>query len=263
MPNFSRRVRSTVRCSLALAALFTLTACSSKDEPKYPDTNSFCNGRAGAECSTDVVQACAAPNRDTCVAKRQAVCVATLPRAATYNSAGAEGCVTAVSTAFADARLSTQENRTVIEACTPVFDGPRDVNDTCSADIDCKVSAGLRCVLGAGLNTGTCQVPERVMGGGLCSKPNQSCVPGFHCGPTAHCDVNGQVGEPCTDALPCIETARCSAGKCEKKFDDGSTCASDQECANALCARGSAATQGICVSQMTLAPNEPFCIDAR
>ena len=263
MPNLSRCVRNTVRGSFVLAALFAVTGCSSKDEPKYPDTNSFCNGRAGAECTTDVIQACAAPNRDTCVAKRQAVCVASLPTGTSYNPDGAEGCVNAVSTVFADARLSTQENRTVIEACTVVFDGPGAANATCRADIDCKVSGGLRCVLGAGSNTGTCQVPERVMGGGLCSNPNQSCIPGFHCGPTAHCDVNGQVGATCSDTLPCIESARCSAGKCEKKLDDGSPCASDQECMNALCARGATATQGICVSQMTLAPNEPFCIDAR
>jgi hypothetical protein len=118
-------------------------------------------------------------------------------------------------------------------------------------------------VLRGGSDSGTCQIPQSVMGGGVCSAPNQSCVAGFHCGPTDHCDINSLVGEVCSETQPCVETARCNAGKCEKKFDDGSLCATDQECVNALCARGAGTAQGRCVSQMTLAPNEPFCVDAR
>jgi len=184
--------------------------------------------------------------------------------AGTYSPKGAETCVNAVSAAYADARLSAQENRTIAEACVTVFEGPGVANTTCKKDTECKMSAGLRCVLRGGSDTGSCQVPQIVTGGGVCSAANQSCAAGFHCGPTDHCDINSQAGEPCNDALPCAPGARCTlAGKCEKKLDDSSVCTSDEECLNSLCARGTSSQQGLCVSQMTLAPNEPFCVDAR
>jgi hypothetical protein len=264
MPEGSfRPVHTIARAGIMLIGFSLLASCGAKDDPKYADISSYCKGRAEAECSKEVLQACAIAEQSRCVTKRQAACVAAAPAGATYNPSGAEACVNAVSTAFADARLSSQENRTVIETCAALYDGPGSANAPCQKDIDCKVSANLRCVLRGGATTGTCQVPQRVTGGGVCSSPAQSCVPDYHCGATDHCDVNSKVGEVCSDVLPCVEAARCSAGKCEKKFDDGTACVSDQECANALCARGSGAAQGVCVSQMSLAPNEPFCVDAR
>src|SRR5689334_21467193 len=44
-------------------------ACGPQDD-RYPDVNAFCYGRARAECSSEVVKACAAPNADHCVEKR-------------------------------------------------------------------------------------------------------------------------------------------------------------------------------------------------
>jgi hypothetical protein len=261
--SFSRRLRDNAHCGLVLAAIVGFAACSSADGPKYADLASYCHARGQAECSSEVIKACAAPDATRCIGKRQAACIDSAPSGATYNPSGAEACVNAVSASFSDAKLSAQENKSNVDLCARLFDGPGTANATCKKDIDCKVSTGLRCVLRGGSDTGSCQIPETVMGGGVCSQPSQSCVPGFHCGATEHCDINSAVGEPCTEILPCVETARCSAGKCEKKFDDGSPCASDAECVNALCARGTGSTQGICVSQMTLAPNEPFCIDAR
>jgi hypothetical protein len=147
--------------------------------------------------------------------------------------------------------------------CVRVFDGPGLANATCQRDAECKVSAELRCVPAGGSDTGTCQVPQRVQGGGSCATPSQLCIDGFHCGPSQHCDINSQVGEPCSAVLPCVETAQCSAATCVSKFSDGTACTNDDECLHALCARGTGTAQGLCVAQMTLAPNEPFCIDAR
>jgi hypothetical protein len=243
----------------------TLGSCSATDKgPKYPDVNSFCNGRAEAECSGEVIRACAAADAAHCIAKRQAACVGSTPTGTTYNSNSAEGCINAVSAAYSDARVTLEENVASNAACIRVFDGAGAVNATCTKDIDCKASAELRCVVGGGLSTGTCQVPERVQGGGSCAVSNQLCIDGFHCGATKHCDVNSQVAEPCDDTLPCVETARCAAtGMCEKRFDDGTACMADTECLHGICARGTGAAAGLCVSQVTLAPNEPFCMDAR
>jgi hypothetical protein len=246
-----------------LAAVLAIAGCSGKDAPMYPDPNSYCGGRAQAECSKDVIQACGIPNATTCTTKRQTACVATTP-AGTYSPSGAEACIKVVSTGFADARLSADENRNIVDACVTVFEGTGLANAACKLDSECKMTGGLRCVLRGGSDTGTCQIPQRVQGGGVCSGLNQTCVTGFHCGPTEHCDINGQVGEPCNAALPCVPSARCTLSeRCEKKLDDGSICTSDQECLNSICARGTSSPEGRCVAVMTLAPNEPFCVDAR
>ena len=267
LSNRERRRRSSftaLAAGLFASFLFATGACGSGDDDKYPDESSFCSGRAEAECSTEVVKACAAPDATRCIAKRREACLAAKPAGTSYNPAGAETCIRAVSTAYSDAKLSLQENRTVADACVTVFEGRGVANDACSKDTDCKASAGLRCVRRGGSDAGTCQVPQRVQGGGSCTAPSHLCIEGFHCGITQHCDINSDVGEPCSDSLPCVTSARCSAGgTCERKAADGTACTSDGECANGICAKGAAQTEGLCVSQMTLAPNEPFCIDAR
>jgi len=258
------RVRTAAFGTLVVASVLAFAGCSATDHPKYPDANSFCKARGEAECSTEVIKNCAAPDATRCIAKRQAACIAATPTGTSYNPNGAEPCINTISASYADAKLSAQENRTITDSCVTVFDGPGQANAACRKDVECKASAGLRCVLRGGSDTGTCQVPERVAGRGVCSAANQACIAGFHCGSTKHCDINGQVGASCTDVLPCVESARCAvAGKCEKKADDGTSCAMDEECLSALCVRVAGSAQGICASQMTLALNEPFCIEAR
>jgi hypothetical protein len=260
---YFRLIRDNARHRFVLGAFLALAACSGKDEPKYPTTASYCAARAEAECSKEVLLACAIPDQARCITKRQDACFAAYPNGMPYNPNGAEPCVTAVAAAFADAKISSLESRTMREACVALFDGPGVTDATCREDIDCKVSASLRCVLRGGSLIGTCQVPQVVTGGGVCSALSQSCVAGYHCGPTDHCDVNSQVGEACRDVFPCVEIAYCNTGKCEKKLEDGTPCSSDQQCLSAMCLRGIGASQGLCASQMTLAPNEPFCVEAR
>jgi hypothetical protein len=241
-----------------------LVGCGSDRGDKYPDGISFCHARASAECNAEVIRACAVADAAHCVDKRQAACLAATPPGTTYEATHAEACVTSVAAAYADAKLTAEENRSTGIICMSVFDGAGSTSATCQLDQDCRVSTGLRCVRSGGSASGTCQVPERVQGGGSCTLPRQLCIDGFHCGSSQHCDINSQIGEPCSDVFPCVSTAQCSAtGSCVAKFSDGAPCTSDAECLHALCARGTGAAQGLCVSQMTLAPNEPFCIDAR
>jgi hypothetical protein len=169
--------------------------------------------------------------------------------------------VNAVSSAYADAKLTAEENRATGAACLAVFDGPGSANAACQSDVECKVSSGLRCVISTTM--GSCQVPERVQGGGVCSTPSQQCIEGFHCGLSQHCDVNGNIGDPCSNVLPCVQGAQCTTYMCVSKFNDGTPCTSDDQCLHGLCARGTGTAQGLCVAEMTLAPNEPFCVDAR
>jgi hypothetical protein len=255
---------ASIRRSLAVVSLVLVGACSGKGGPKYPDLNSFCNGRASAECSPEVLLACAAPNSATCIAKRQALCVSTAPAGTSYNPSSAESCITQVSNAYADAKVTLAESNAIDAACLPVFDGPSGQGVSCQKDADCKVSTGIRCVLSSGSNRGTCQTPIAVQGGGSCAASNAQCVPGFHCGPIAHCDIDAMANEACDGQNPCGPDLLCSAaGTCVPKMADGSVCATGDECLHGICNKSTMAAMGVCVSQVTLASNEPFCIDSR
>jgi hypothetical protein len=257
----SRVVRSPAVFGFALLAG---GACSPKDEgPKYPDINSFCNARASSECSAEVLASCGAPDAATCIARRQQVCVTGRPPNTTYSPSSAESCISAVSAAYADAKITLAEKNSVDGACTPVFDGPGAKNATCQKDNDCQVSIGLRCVASAGSTSGSCQVPQPVQGGGSCAASEAQCISGFHCGITAHCDINAALNEACAN-IPCAPDLICStAGTCQAKSPDGSVCASDGECLHGICNKASTQPSGLCVLQVTLAPAEPFCVESR
>jgi hypothetical protein len=169
-----------------------------------------------------------------------------------------------VSSAYADAKVTLAESAAIDAACLPVFDGPGRKDASCQADANCQVSAGLRCVLMAGATQGTCQTPRPIQGGASCAAVDARCIAGFHCGSTAHCDIDGALNDMCSAAVPCGPGLLCSSGGvCVAKSADGSACASGDECANGICNKASTAAMGLCVSQVTLAPNEPFCIDSR
>jgi len=255
---------AVVRSSLAFGIALFAGACSSQDAgPKYPDINSFCNARATADNNAEARGSCGSPGAATCIARRQAVCVAGKPTNSTYTAAPAEGCINAVAAAYADAKLTLDENSALNAACDPVFDGPGAKNAACRIDADCQESADLRCVLSAGLTTGTCQVPQKVQGGGSCATMDAQCVSGFHCGETAHCDVDASLNEPCV-TIPCAPDLICSeAGTCMAKAQDGATCASDEECLHGICNRASTLPMGLCVSQIALSLSDPFCVEAR
>jgi hypothetical protein len=252
------------RRPLTTAALVWVGACSAKDVVKYPDLASFCNGRATAECSAEVLLACAIPTSSTCVTKRQAICASSAPAGTIYNPSSAESCVAQVSKAYADARITFDESTAIDAACLPVFDGPGGRDASCQNDSTCRVSTGLRCVLSAGSTQGTCQVPQAVQGGGLCSTPDARCVVGFHCGPSAHCDIDAALNETCGSQTPCGPGLKCSsAGVCGPKSADGTSCASGDECLHGICNKSTTSAMGLCVSQVNLAVNEPFCVDSR
>jgi hypothetical protein len=247
-----------------IAILFA-SACSGKDPgPPFPDTASFCAGRAKAECTAEVLISCALSSVDRCISGRAAACTAELPAGAVYAPNPAEACLNQVASVYEDARVTQPERGALVAACQPVFGGAGVSGASCARDEDCVLSAGLRCARRAATAEGTCQVPKIVQGGGSCAPADAVCAPGFHCGTSAHCDVNAAVGEACTAALPCAPEALCSgAGTCQLKAEDGSACASDDACLNGICARAAGSTEGLCVKELRLATNEPFCQDAR
>jgi hypothetical protein len=261
-------MRHSWRVALAAVVLAACTGKSPEPLPKYPDASAYCSGRAQAECNDAVIAACAAPTKDKCILSRQGVCISGVPGGKAYDSSQTEDCIARVSSAYGDAKLTKDEIKTYTDACALLFNGVGVKNSPCAADGDCKVSEGLRCVVsssggadgGAVKSSGNCQVPMTVQGGDSCAPVDAMCAAGYHCGLTKHCEINGAAGEACGDGSPCKETLKCSsAGMCEPKLPDSSPCTVGEECLNGVCLEQS----NICVSQVILAPNEPFCVQAR
>jgi hypothetical protein len=248
---------------LTMGAFLSLGACVAAG-PKYPFLNDFCEARASAECSNAVVLACAVPDMPTCVTNRQQLCMTSAPPNTVYNPSAGEGCVDAVMTAYADAMITMTESQAIDAACLPVFNGPGAKGAVCQMDTDCQVGAMLRCVLSPSSTQGTCQIPQIVMGGYSCALPNEQCIDGFHCGSTANCDVDVALGGPCDANDPCGDTLACGAsGTCESKSPDGTACTTDGQCLNGICNGAGNGAAGLCVSEITLSPTEPFCVASR
>lgn len=250
--------------SFAVGGVLAAAACVATG-PKYPFLNSFCQARATAECSHAVVEACAVADMPTCVTNRQAICETSAPPNTVYNPDAAEGCVDEVASAYADAQLTLVETQAINAACLPVFNGPGATGAACQVDLDCQVGSMLRCVLAPNSTQGTCQVPVMVMGGGSCMAPAEQCVAGYHCGLTANCDIDPALGDPCAPNNPCAPSLACAAsGMCANKSADGSPCTTDDDCLHGICnGAGVAGAAPLCVSEITLASMEPFCMASR
>ena len=90
------------RLVLAMAAVVVATACSSGDNEvkyRYPDYESFCQGRAEAECGDDAVKHCST-SKEGCIAGRRKYCLALQEEKATYQPQHAEKCIEAAGKVF-------------------------------------------------------------------------------------------------------------------------------------------------------------------
>jgi hypothetical protein len=244
--------------------------CGCSGGPKYPTVSSFCSAQASAECSQEVLLACAIPDESTCVANREQLCLAAVPAASTYESGAAPACIGEIQSAYADAKLTMAESTAITNDCELVFDGMGGLGAVCQSDSDCKGSQGLQCVLGPASAQGTCQVPQLVEGGGVCAAANAQCADGFHCGPTGNCDIDGSLNDPCSATTPCGPGLNCSSvaaapATCVAKELDGTACTTDDDCLHGICNKSMTMPMatGLCVSEVTLAPDEPFCVDSR
>ena len=263
--------RDIMRNELLLSALLGLSLihCSSSENkpPKYPDATEFCKGWAQAQCSDTVVSTCMASDKSVCIANRQSVCAADLVTPAlnaqlTYDSSHAEACVNAVTSAYSDAKVTSDEEKSMTQACELVFSGTETQGGDCVHDADCKQSAALKCVVhyasltsDAGTVEGTCQAPKPVQAGASCIDPDQQCVDGYHCGISSHCDQDEPKGADCSSQDPCAAGYKCSSGKCVEKLTQGSTCTTDSECSSGYCVEAA----NLCATMYQLAQGEPFC----
>lgn len=222
----------------ALVAIGLTVACGSSDEPaagpKYPTEEAFCAARADAECA--VSDLCTV-KKDACVASRKDFCksssFASSALGLTYNPAGAEQCISQLSTSYKSdkALIKADELAAIKAACLKVFAGKVEKNKACTDTAQC---------VGTFLcDKGFCAESVQKAGDTPCGNPGESCVAGYLCtgDGVKTCVKRKALGELCVGFDTCDEGLLCN-GTCKKKFEIGDACASSDDCASKLCDEG-------------------------
>ena len=265
--------------SLGLAAF---AGCSSNadgpkrvDEDSLKDRASFCKAWAEAACNEDVVDACQAADQESCVAAQKAYCTNLVPPG--YKSTRAEECISAVERAYSDSDLNKAELDLVLHLsgdCSHLVEGASGVGSSCSQSTDCNTVKGYSCVIKAGNQEGTCQIPKLQGPGEPCDEPAQVCDTGAYCAGSAddgyNCLVTKAQGKACTYDAMCDLSDLCDfsastddgvTGKCAPKLERNDTCdpANSAQCASGICLQGS--TKAACADSVRLTFGSPACVD--
>lgn len=246
--------------SVGLATLFTLTtlACSSDDPEPERTRADFCEAWADAACSERTVDACQADGVDDCRIAQQTFCLDLVPE--TFADDTADTCLKAVSDAYADADLNSEELRTVLRLgapCDRLVRGPKDQGEVCTSSRDCDGPAGYSCVLKGAAVAGTCQVPESIGPGRSCAAAQQVCQTGFFCD-AQNCVEYLDVGAACTNHEECGDLGYCAAGVCQERLGINSSCVDDIECRSGVCFTFGSGER-VCTDTLRLSRSEPHC----
>jgi hypothetical protein len=205
---------------------------------------------------------------DACVNSQKSFCASLVPSG--YDAKYGQQCIDAVKAAYADADLSADELRTVLqlkEPCDRLIKGPGEEGGGCDEDTDCNTLEELRCVVKIGQAEGTCQEPVEVGGGDPCDAAAQVCGGDYYCD-GENCIRHKALGAACSYDAECADENRCNAapdengdlvGECVARLEDSSVCTDHNECQSNLCAKSPTATQGRCVSLVRLSPDSALC----
>lgn len=250
--------------SLGLVVFGWAAACSDSDEPvkyKYPDYATFCDGLAGAECTSKVLDSCQT-NQVTCRDSRKNECLNHMDPHATYQPAHATKCVEAAGKAYKDALFTVEDRELIQKECFLLWGGQQNEGDECKRDYDCNVATGLRCVKPSpGAASGRCFQPVEAKDE-RCVQPDAVCPEGRFC-KNGDCvrdrtlDIECNPDEPCEKGLICVPEGEGPEGKCKNKKSKGEDCVSGDECLSGFCLRAGPKTT--CADQALMGPNEPWC----
>lgn len=257
--------------SLGLAAF---AGCSSdasgpKDRVEtdtLKDRASFCKAWATAACNDDVVDSCQATDKDTCIAAQKAYCTDIVPLG--YKSTRAQECIDAVGRAYADSELNKTELglvRRLDGDCSHLTEGGSAEGSPCMDSTDCNTIKNYTCVIKAGNDTGSCQIPKIQGPGEPCDEPAQVCDTGAYCAGSDtdgyNCLVTKAEGKACTYDAMCDTSDLCDpdTGKCAPKLARSATCSADEECASGICLQGS--TKKACADSVKLTFGSTYCAD--
>jgi hypothetical protein len=260
-----------------LLATGSLGACSDATGPRTTSNDtlraksSFCTEWAKAACNDKVVMRCNQPSADACVQNQSAFCESLVPDG--YSSTNAQTCINAVRKAYADAELIGDELQLALRlggACGHLIAGAGKAGDACYARTDCDTVRNYDCLIKAGEDIGSCEIPVLESVGDACDDPQSICEQGTYCAELADnggaiCATTKAKGKSCRADVECDPTTLCSiadgdtTGICKAKLDLGADCSSDAECASGFCYATS--DSSICANDLVVATGAPLCDD--
>jgi hypothetical protein len=202
----------------------------------------FCQALAAQDCSYAVVQACYASSDSSlendvqsCVAVRSSVAKCN-PQNLPFHPEFGDACLQAHAAAFAAAQVDEATFAAMQDACLATFNKGGTDGSMCSADVDCDVGNGLRCVVRVG-GAGSCRIPVPAMPGDSCKDPTAQCADGYYCDSGFHCVQEGTLGDTCGLGQPCGMGAWCNdkTKQCEGQFHNGAVCNTGNQCEGGFC----------------------------
>ena len=272
-------MKTSVRTAVLLFVSATLVAaCSSTPDEKYPDVKSFCGAKAKAECA-GVANTCGV-SVTTCEGARASACVtfaaANVSPTRTYKPANAEACLTAVTAAYADQRLTVAEEDVTVsgsmgERCARVFEGKGAKGDACTSSFDCT-GAFICAKAQTARATLVCATKAPKALGDGCANAGDTCAAGSFCDTagTVTCAASKKKGEACSTAdpsgagdlyVPCAEALRCDAQLCADRVGVGAACASHADCASDVPYCYESAAGKRCAPSLIFSPEATVCKD--
>lgn len=271
-----------MKTSLIAVALLTLTlplACSGTEEEPDPLRNAqgFCQEWAKAACQPSVVENCDTVV-DDCIDTQSAFCETIVPE--DYSRRKASACLSAVKTAYRDAKLSGEEVQIVrylAAPCDQLSSGSRDEGESCGENSECDTSLGFACIKKLGAADGVCEKPVLVGPGQACDGDAEVCEEDYFCNGD-NCVAYEELGEACDGDYECAPEHRCIAepsgaggagggagepetGVCTERSGLNDVCTADDDCQSHYCYKEAGATEGECASSITLSRSEPLCDD--
>jgi len=201
-----------------------VSAGCQNDAPPFPAVDSFCAGRAGAECQ----QANKCPvNQDRCIEKRKSDCVLqsqSVPATRGYSPDFGEACVRKTQEVYAANVIVPSALQGLRDVCQRAYQGVGQKLGPCQETYDCAGS--LVC------DKSLCAALVIRQLGELCANPGEICNPeNAFCVQTNgiyQCVERRKASESCTD-IPCLPSLRCD-GVCQEKLRAADQCTRDEQC---------------------------------
>jgi hypothetical protein len=232
--------------------------CSNATAP-YPDTGSFCESLAAAQCQSPDggagIPGLCGVSADTCASAAQSACLESATKALMdptreYNQANAPACITATAEVYGNPTISASDLTQLATICNAVFAGNAAIGGKCTSTASCAqgVDGGAAAADGGGpsvvcapVTPGSkellCAMAVPVVAGGFCANPGDVCPTGTYCtGSPAMCEEGASVEGTCTQVKGCAAGGYCDIdegadkGVCKVGGGIGSECSTSANC---------------------------------
>jgi hypothetical protein len=247
---------------LGATAPFLADGCGGGGGSKQQTVSDFCDQYAAAVCN--VVDACGnTPTKDTCKSTEHTNCMslasaATAANVRVFTPANMANCINMTTTIYKQSTpITPTQLDAQADACQYVFQGTVAKGMPCTSKYDCMGMGSVVC------DKGVCATKLPKNKGDGCSDPGAICAAGSFCQKAMNgffmCVAKGAANATCDDMNPCIESLRCSGGKCTDLVAAGGKCTANSDCVNAAPFCDPFASMGTCDTGLRFAPGSASC----